>query len=68
MEEKFKEAFALKRAASAETWIASRSVLRQKDMAFKQHFEFEDEDRWRISPATMGRQFEVLVGDAFDIL
>lgn len=51
------------RNESDNAWIAARSILRQSDLAFKQHFEFDDPNRWQTSPATIGRQFEVLIGD-----
>ncbi len=54
------------RAEGDKAWIASRSVLRQSDMSFKQHFEFDNPERWRLSPDSMERQFAVLIGDAFE--
>ncbi len=44
-------------------WIAAHSILRQSDAAFEQKFEFDDPNRWQISPATVGQQFDVLIGD-----
>lgn len=47
-------------------WIASRCVLRKLDNDFKLHFEFDNPNRWKITPANADNAFDVLVGSAFD--
>ena len=45
-------------------WIKCLAVLRS-DGDLKMLFEFENWDRWKISPANIERTYEILIGDAY---
>lgn len=46
-------------------WKKCLLVIRAEDKAIRFLFEFEDEERWSLTPSVLPRRFEVFVGDAF---
>ncbi len=64
MMEAFKRFREVTRVEGADYWIKCLAVLRS-DGDLKMLFEFENWDRWKISPANIERTYEILIGDAY---
>ncbi len=60
----FKRLREVTRVDGDDYWIKVLFVLRA-DGEMKFLFEFDDWDRWKITPANVDRAYEILVGDVF---
>ncbi len=46
-------------------WIKCLAAVRRADKALRIYFEFQDEKRWRITPANTENARQILLGQAF---
>ncbi len=46
-------------------WIKCLAAVRREDKALRMYFEFDDKQRWSITPANTENARQVLLGEAF---
>jgi len=54
----------LTRVEGDKPWIKCKAVIRS-DGELKMLFEFDDEDKWNITPRNLDRKYDILIGDIF---
>lgn len=48
-----------------EYWSRCLAAIRNRDKNFKMLFEFDDPNRWKITPENAREAFQVIIGDIF---